>query len=250
MAVATHEKDTEWRHFQIYVIYDLDDDAYYIGSAWARPASVRFMDHMRQDSHSGARLVQERVALGHHFSQEILQEGDGPMSAALVCEEWWMQCALAVHPERPTLNINHHPSRGPRGVISQSEREKRSALLKGKPRPGGTPWMIGKSPPSKGKKMPSISAAKMGHEVSEETRKKLSVAMTGRAVDFTEAHRQHLKDAYAARTEEEKAAWIERLTASINAQQKWACDECGLVTNRGPLTTHQTHRAHVGATPC
>lgn len=56
------------------------------------------------------------------------------------------------------------------------KRPKTSATMKGRPAHNK-----GKPSPNKGKKMPAISAAKMGHSVSEDARRKMSIAKTGRA---------------------------------------------------------------------
>lgn len=241
------EQAQEIRHFQIYILYDLDDNAYYVGSAWGRAARERFSDHMTKRN-GAVRRIKERVALGHEFKMKVVEDGDGAWSTAHEREEWWIHCCLTADPDRQIININLYPSRSNRIPMSEEAKAKRSAELKGKPRPGGTPWLIGRSPASKGKKSPKISASKMGHSVSEETRAKISATTTGRTRDFTEEHCQHLSDAWNRLTPEEQSERVTKITAGIRKQTKWQCDECGHVTNRGPLVMHMRGTGHQGMT--
>lgn len=199
------ETALEIRLFQIYIIYDITDDAYYVGSAWGRTARDRFLDHM-QGKRGGARLIWERVDLGHEFRQEVVEDGEGNWATALTREEWWLHCCMAANMDRPKMNINLYPSRGNRVTISEEEKQKRSERLKGKPRPGGTPWLVGKPNPSKGKKREGWVHPKKG----------------------------------IPRTSEVRAAML------IGVSRRWTCDECGMVSNAAAIGTHQKVSGHIG----
>ena len=210
------------KQFQIYIITDLDDDSYYIGSAWgSSTAETRFDLHLRLKG--GARLLNEKVLLGHSFKQELIDKGFGPWEEALLCEEAWIADYM-INDSRECLNLNAWPTAGPRSIkpLSAESRARIGAavsialtgrprpdladMYRGKPRPGGTPWLIGRSPVNKGKKSPEISAAKLGKPRSPQMRERMKV-------------------------------WC---------SQRWTCDECGMVSNAPAIGTHQKSSGHIG----
>lgn len=242
--------------FQIYVMYDLDDDAWYVGSAWNRTRHERFSDHMQGSTRSGARLVKERVALGHRFEQFLLEAGFGTLEEALECEEKWIRSLIVIDPERTRLNVSIQPTRGVRGTITPEERVRRSERLKGKPRPGGTPWLIGHAPASKGKKMPSISVSKMGKARSPEMRAIVLESTNRKYICLdcplvsTAAGLQHHIDATGHSgkrvAEENEIPPKEEAKAYSAPRMLYECNDCGHVTLSVGLAAHQRASGHQG----
>lgn len=263
------------RHFQIYVIHDLTDPANYVGSAFSVTAAERYKYHMRQKG--GARLLNERVALGHEFKQDVVEEGYGTRGDAVDREEWWIWHLRHFDPHM-NLNINITPSRGPRTIYPMSDETKAkigaknkvaltgkprpdlSALYKGKPRPGGTPWLIGRSPASKGKKSPKISAAKMGHISPPHVTEMLTEWGRSR---FTCDECPMVSNAAAIGTHQKASGHIGRHAALPHEVAEHAarqpqprphnfpyfqCDGCDLVATGGALTMHQRATDHEGRT--
>jgi very-short-patch-repair endonuclease len=88
--------------------------------------------------------------------------------------------------------------------FSETHKKKLSLINKGKHplsefKKGQTPWNKGKKGLQvswcKGKKAPQISKSKLGHIVSKETRRKISIAHTGKIL--SESHKEKIKKARA-----------------------------------------------------
>ena len=201
-----------------YEIYLITTPGYWYVGSTIHGAAKRFREHMGGKK-SGASLLKAKVAeLGiAAFKQTVVETSFGnPIEA----EQKWYDFYLA-HDARHSLN-----RRRPGGFdgwntgipSSPEHRAKIGAFHLGRKRPLET-----------GRK---ISAAKMGHTVSQEARDKISESLTGR--EGVRKGAIHTAEAIAK-------------MSATQRSERWQCAECEMVTNAGCLAKHQNTSGHTGS---